>query len=116
MTVKRMDNVGIVVEDIDAAIEFFTELGLIGRTISEIGTTFSLNSDHVAASDFLTISIPIHWQRPLLEDTLEGPLLADFTLFVFAYMSVRSTHSLRHSFFISSPVAGQPKRDMATAQ
>ena len=28
MTVKRMDNVGIVVDDIDAAIEFFTELGL----------------------------------------------------------------------------------------
>jgi catechol 2,3-dioxygenase-like lactoylglutathione lyase family enzyme len=27
-TVKRMDNVGIVVEDIDAAIEFFTEPGL----------------------------------------------------------------------------------------
>jgi len=34
MTVKRMDNVGIVVEDIDAAVEFFTELGLTleGRT------------------------------------------------------------------------------------
>ena len=29
MTVKRMDNVGIVVEDLDAAIEFFVELGLI---------------------------------------------------------------------------------------
>lgn len=28
MTVKRMDNVGIVVEDIDRAVEFFTELGL----------------------------------------------------------------------------------------
>jgi catechol 2,3-dioxygenase-like lactoylglutathione lyase family enzyme len=28
MTVKRMDNVGIVVEDLDLAIEFFTELGL----------------------------------------------------------------------------------------
>jgi len=28
LTVKRMDNVGIVVEDLDAAIEFFTELGL----------------------------------------------------------------------------------------
>ena len=28
MTVKRMDNVGIVVEDLDAAIGFFTELGL----------------------------------------------------------------------------------------
>jgi catechol 2,3-dioxygenase-like lactoylglutathione lyase family enzyme len=34
VTVKRMDNVGIVVEDLDAAIEFFTELGLTfeGRT------------------------------------------------------------------------------------
>jgi catechol 2,3-dioxygenase-like lactoylglutathione lyase family enzyme len=32
-----MDNVGIVVEDLDAAIEFFTELGLIleGRTLIE---------------------------------------------------------------------------------
>ena len=28
MTVKRMDNVGIVVADLDGAIEFFTELGL----------------------------------------------------------------------------------------
>jgi catechol 2,3-dioxygenase-like lactoylglutathione lyase family enzyme len=28
MTIKRMDNVGIVVEDLDAAIEFFAELGL----------------------------------------------------------------------------------------
>lgn len=28
MTVKRMDNVGIVVEDLDAAVGFFTELGL----------------------------------------------------------------------------------------
>src|SRR5512134_9675 len=28
MTVKRLDNVGIVVEDLDAAIRFFTELGL----------------------------------------------------------------------------------------
>ena len=28
MTTRRMDNVGIVVEDLDAAIGFFTELGL----------------------------------------------------------------------------------------
>ena len=28
MTVKRMDNVGIVVESLDAVISFFTELGL----------------------------------------------------------------------------------------
>lgn len=34
MTVKRMDNVGIVVADLDAAIAFFVELGLTleGRT------------------------------------------------------------------------------------
>ena len=37
MTVKRMDNVGIVVEDLDAAIAFFTELGLAleGRAMVE---------------------------------------------------------------------------------
>jgi catechol 2,3-dioxygenase-like lactoylglutathione lyase family enzyme len=28
MSVTRLDNVGIVVEDLDAAIEFFTEMGL----------------------------------------------------------------------------------------
>ncbi|HMK96708.1 MAG TPA: VOC family protein [Acidimicrobiales bacterium] len=28
MTIQRMDNVGIVVDDLDAAIAFFTELGL----------------------------------------------------------------------------------------
>jgi catechol 2,3-dioxygenase-like lactoylglutathione lyase family enzyme len=34
MTVQRMDNVGIVVDDLDAAVAFFTELGmeLEGRT------------------------------------------------------------------------------------
>ncbi|MBS0291474.1 MAG: VOC family protein [Proteobacteria bacterium] len=34
MTVKRMDNVGIVVKDLDTAVDFFTELGLTleGRT------------------------------------------------------------------------------------
>lgn len=37
MTVKRMDNIGIVVEDMDAVIAFFTELGLSleGRTTVE---------------------------------------------------------------------------------
>ena len=29
MTVNRMDNVGIVVEDLDGAVAFFTELGLV---------------------------------------------------------------------------------------
>lgn len=33
MTIQRMDNVGVVVEDLDAAIAFFTELGmeLVGK-------------------------------------------------------------------------------------
>jgi catechol 2,3-dioxygenase-like lactoylglutathione lyase family enzyme len=37
MALKRMDNVGIVVESLDAAIAFFAELGLMleGRTIIE---------------------------------------------------------------------------------
>jgi catechol 2,3-dioxygenase-like lactoylglutathione lyase family enzyme len=37
MTVKRMDNVGIVVEDLDAAVEFFAAMGLIleGRATIE---------------------------------------------------------------------------------
>jgi catechol 2,3-dioxygenase-like lactoylglutathione lyase family enzyme len=37
MTVKRMDNVGIVVEDLDIVVEFFTELGLslVGRSMIE---------------------------------------------------------------------------------
>ncbi|WP_144128387.1 VOC family protein, partial [Catellatospora sichuanensis] len=28
MTIERMDNVGIVVDDLDAAVAFFTELGM----------------------------------------------------------------------------------------
>ena len=28
MTIQRMDNVGIVVDDLDAAIAFFSELGM----------------------------------------------------------------------------------------
>ena len=37
MSVRRMDNVGIVVESLDTAIEFFTELGLTleGRAMIE---------------------------------------------------------------------------------
>jgi catechol 2,3-dioxygenase-like lactoylglutathione lyase family enzyme len=37
MTVKRMDNVGIAVESLDLAIDFFTELGLMleGRAMVE---------------------------------------------------------------------------------
>lgn len=52
MAVKRMDNVGIVVEDIAAAIEFFIELGLEleGRTTIEgewAGRVTGLGAQHV---------------------------------------------------------------------
>jgi catechol 2,3-dioxygenase-like lactoylglutathione lyase family enzyme len=36
MTVQRLDNVGIVVDDLDAAVAFFTELGLELEGRSEI--------------------------------------------------------------------------------
>ena len=52
MSVKRMDNVGMVVEDITAAIEFFTELGLEleGRATIEgewAGRVTGLGAQHV---------------------------------------------------------------------
>ncbi len=52
MAVKRMDNVGIVVEDLGAAIEFFRELGLEleGRAMIEgewAGRVTGLGDQHV---------------------------------------------------------------------
>ena len=52
MTVQRMDNVGIVVESLDAAVSFFTELGLEleGRATVEgpwAGRVTGLGDQHV---------------------------------------------------------------------
>ncbi|NUT55343.1 MAG: VOC family protein [Thermoleophilia bacterium] len=52
MTVQRMDNVGIVVESLDAAVSFFTELGLEleGRATIEgewAGRVTGLGDQHV---------------------------------------------------------------------
>ncbi|MBO9125715.1 MULTISPECIES: VOC family protein [unclassified Rhizobium] len=52
MTVKRMDNVGIVVDDLDETIDFFRELGLEleGRTMVEgewAGRITGLGDQHV---------------------------------------------------------------------
>ncbi|MBB3966470.1 VOC family protein [Rhizobium metallidurans] len=52
MTVRRMDNVGIVVDDLDETIDFFTELGLEleGRTTVEgewAGRITGLGDQHV---------------------------------------------------------------------
>jgi len=59
MTVKRMDNVGIVVENLDATIEFFTELGLQlqGRAMIEgewAGRITGLGSQRVEIAMLVT--------------------------------------------------------------
>ncbi|MET8508823.1 VOC family protein [Streptomyces sp. NPDC004787] len=41
MTLQRMDNVGIVVEDLDAAVAFFTELGMLVEGTAQIEGLFA---------------------------------------------------------------------------
>ena len=48
MTIKRMDNVGIVVEDIDDAIEFFTELVSSSRDVTQSKETGQMASPDCA--------------------------------------------------------------------
>lgn len=79
MTIKRMDNVGIVVEDLDAAIEFFTELGLSleGRAVIEgewAGRVTGLGSQRVEAAMMRT---PDGHSRLELSRFLEPPVVAD---------------------------------------
>ena len=79
MTVKRMDNVGIVVEDIDAAIEFFTELGLQleGRDIVEgewAGRVTGLGSQRVEIAMMVT---PDGHSRLEISRFLTPPVVAD---------------------------------------
>ncbi len=59
MTLKRMDNVGIVVESLDTAIAFFSELGmrLEGRATIEgewAGRVTGLGSQHVEIAMMVT--------------------------------------------------------------
>lgn len=79
MTVKRMDNVGIVVEDIDAAIAFFTELGLDleGRAMIEgewAGRVTGLGSQRVEIAMMVT---PDGHSRLELSRFLAPPVVAD---------------------------------------
>ena len=79
MTVKRMDNVGIVVEDIDAAVEFFTELGLRleGRTLVEgewAGRITGLGTQRVEIAMMVT---PDGHSRLEISRFLEPPVIAD---------------------------------------
>ena len=79
MTVKRMDNVGIVVESLDAAIAFFTELGLElqGRAMIEgewAGRVTGLGSQRVEIAMLVT---PDGHGKLELSRFLDPPVVAD---------------------------------------
>jgi len=79
MTVKRMDNIGIVVESLDAAIAFFSELGLTleGRAMIEgewAGRITGLGDQHVEIAMMRT---PDGHSRLELSRFLEPSVIAD---------------------------------------
>src|SRR5919197_4780412 len=79
MTLKRMDNVGIVVESLDAAISFFAELGLKleGRAMVEgewAGRVTGLGSQRV---EIAMMSTPDGHSRLELSRFLTPPVVAD---------------------------------------
>lgn len=79
MALKRMDNIGIVVESLDAAISFFAELGLIleGRAIIEgdwAGRVTGLGHQHVEIAMMVT---PDGHSRLELARFLTPPVVAD---------------------------------------
>jgi len=79
MTIQRMDNVGIVVESLDAAISFFTELGLEleGRATIEgewAGRVTGLGDQRVEVAMMRT---PDGHSRLELSQFLQPPVVAD---------------------------------------
>ena len=79
MTLKRMDNVGIVVESLDAAISFFAELGmkLEGRATIEgewAGRVTGLGNQHV---EIAMMATPDGHSRLELSRFLTPPVVAD---------------------------------------
>ncbi len=79
MTVKRMDNVGIVVESLDAVIPFFTELGLEleGRAMIEgewAGRVTGVRGQRVEIAMMRT---PDGHSRLELSQFLTPPVIAD---------------------------------------
>src|SRR3954471_8884091 len=79
MTLKRMDNVGIVVESLDAVIPFFVELGLKleGRATIEgewAGRVTGLGNEHV---DIAMLVTPDGHSRLELSRFLAPPVVAD---------------------------------------
>jgi catechol 2,3-dioxygenase-like lactoylglutathione lyase family enzyme len=79
MTVKRMDNIGIVVESLDSAIAFFSELGLRleGRAMIEgewAGRVTGLGTQRVEIAMMIT---PDGHSRLELSRFLAPPVVAD---------------------------------------
>ena len=79
MRVKRMDNVGIVVEDIDAAIEFFTELGLEleGRAPIEGDWADGVTGLHHMRVEIAMMRTPDGHSRLEMSRFLAPPVIAD---------------------------------------
>src|SRR5690606_24823666 len=79
MTVKRMDNVGIVVESLDAAIEFFTELGLEleGRAPIEGDWADGVTGLHEQRVEIAMMRTPDGHSRLELSRFLAPPVVAD---------------------------------------
>src|SRR5512144_786425 len=87
MTVMRMDNVGIVVDSLDAAVSFFTELGLEleGRTTIEgewAGRVTGLGDQHVEVAMMRTpdghgrLELSRFIKPPVVEDHRSAPVNA----------------------------------------
>src|SRR6201989_3264896 len=79
MTVKRMDNVGIVVQSLDTAVSFFAELGLKleGRATIEgewAGRVTGLGSQHVEIAMMVT---PDGHSRLELSRFITPPVISD---------------------------------------
>lgn len=79
MTVKRMDNVGIVVEDIEAAIAFFSELGLVleGRAPIEGDWADGVTGLHGTRVEIAMMRTPDGHSRLELSSFLAPPVVAD---------------------------------------
>ena len=79
MTIKRMDNVGIVVEDLDAAIEFFTALGLDleGRAPIEGDWADGVTGLHDIRVEIAMMRTPDGHSRLELSRFLAPPVVSD---------------------------------------
>ena len=79
MTVRRMDNIGIVVEDIDATIEFFVELGLEleGRAPIEGDWADGVTGLHGMRVEIAMMRTPDGHGRLELSRFLAPPVVAD---------------------------------------